>query len=330
MKQQLLATFLLVLTLSSIGQQQLPNFGLNQTFLFPNRTNQFITSERVIWALDTEETFSFTNSNKVENENVFNYVANKVVSGKIEAYDLRVPGGGFGALENATFSEGDRFPKRALTKDELGFILLDSLKAIKFHEIFYLDNYSLSCQITAAAPVMRFFTASGINVGSHGLFYCCTTVKDTSHLLQTEGLVHLMSRERMLDFDSIKDAKFIKQNYGLNLAQSIWYGASRGFLRLLDLKTNQFIPPEDVMNYAYGLDSVQMYNQDGTTAGYDVRKLTVFPYTLTDIIQFTQDFFYDVKKDVFTTRISNCFLYVRYWDKKKYANSVAKRFRLLP
>lgn len=328
MKHQLFVTILITLTLHAAAQR-LPYVGAGQTFIFPNETNEFLKSANVNWALDTEESFSFTGSTKVENLNVFNFLITKALEGKLKAYSLRLEE--FEGFENSTYSEYDKFPSRDLTKDQINYILTDSLKTIKFHEIFYLNNYALRCQIISAAPTTNYASASGISLGMQDFFYCCKSSKSLLTLSNNKDLIHLKRIDRHLNFDSIESSKLVKQTYGLNLVQSIWTGASQGYIKLLDTKTNKIIPAKSVLNYSYP-DSVQVpvYDSTGSIVGHTKQSgQAVFPYKLVNSIQFVQDFYYDTKRSVFLTTISNCFLFVKNWDEANSVLQIEKRFKVL-
>jgi len=73
MKHSLL-TFILISLATLIYGQQLPYVGPDQTFIFPNVTNQFINSQSINWALDVEESYSFEDSKKIEDANIFKVI----------------------------------------------------------------------------------------------------------------------------------------------------------------------------------------------------------------------------------------------------------------
>lgn len=327
MKFTLFATFLITLTLHSVGQK-LPYIGGGQTFIFPNQTNLFLNNGSVNWALDTEESFSFSDSKKVDNLNIFNFLITKAISGQLNAYTLRLEG--FKGFENSTYSEYDKFPPKDLTNDQINYILTDSLKTIKFHEIFYLNNYSLSCQIISAAPTTNYASASGISLGMQDIFYCCKS-EGLLTMNNNKDLIHLKKIDRYLNFDSIENSKIVKQTYGFNLVQSIWTGASQGHIKLLDTKTNKIILSNNVLNYSY-LDSVQVpvYDSTGSIVGRTKQSgQAAFPYKMVNSIHFVQDFYYDTKRNVFLTTISNCFLFVKNWDEANSVLQIEKRFKVL-
>ena len=327
MKHKLFATLLITLTLHAVGQK--PAYvGTEQTFVFPNETNRFLSNGSIIWALDTEESFSFSDSKKVENLNIFNFLITKAISGKLQAYISRIEG--FEGFENSTYSKYDKFTPRDLTKDQINYVLTDSSKTIKFHEIFFLNNYSLSCQIISAAPATNFASASGISLGMHDIFYCCKT-EGLMTITNSKDLIHLKKIDRYLNFDSIQNSKVVRQTYGFNLVQSIWSGASQGHIKLLDIKTNKLIPANSVLNYSY-LDSVQvpMYDSIGSIVGHTKQTgQAAFPYKLVNSIQFVQDFYYDTKRKIFLTTINNCSLFVKDWDEVNSVLQIEKRFKVL-
>lgn len=326
MKYSLLTSLFVAVTTFSLAQ--LPYVGPNQTFVFPIITNHFINSANITWALDTEETYSFSESNKFDDEDIFKFLISKAISSKLEVYDpLNI---GIEDYENATYSSYAKFPNRKFTKKELNFVLADSLKTIKFHEIFYLDNYLLKCKIISAAPMTN-FTSGGVSLGLQNIFFCCKNIKDTISIGNDKDIVHIKRIKRALNFDSIQGAKLIKQTYGFNLIQSLWHGASLGSIKLFDTKSQKTIDAKNVMNYSY-LDSVQVpfYDSTGSVIGY-VRSAgqTAFPYKLTNSIQFTQDIYFDSKQNIFFTTISDCFLFVKNWDDTNYKMILEKRFKIL-
>ena len=207
-------------------------------------------------------------------------------------------------------------------------MLLDSLKQINFHEVFYLDNYFLSCQVVSVAPSMEFFTTTGIDVGREPIFYCCVNNKEKDDYTATNDLVHVKRMERVLNFDSIKNSRTLKQTFALNATQLMWYGAAKGAIKIMDVKKNQLIPAKNVMNYNF-LDSekVDVFDSSGAVVDVIMRERDpTFPYLLTNDVQFTQDIYYDTSRNVFTSTISDCFLIVKYLDLKSYKRIVEKRF----
>jgi hypothetical protein len=206
----------------------------------------------------------------------------------------------------------------------------DTAKSIKFHEIFYLDKYSLCCKIISAAPITN-YAGGGVSFGLKEIFFCCKNIYDTVSMNKSISPFHLKRINRVLNFDSIENAKIIKQTYGLNFIQSIWHGASMGWIKLIDTKTNQVIPAGTIMNYSYP-DSVKIPTHDssGLVNGYTMEAgQAVFPYKLTNSIQFVQDFYYDLNQNIFTTEISNCYLFVKSLDEKTDELTLEKRFRIL-
>ncbi|MEO6229582.1 MAG: hypothetical protein ABJB11_04230 [Ferruginibacter sp.] len=327
MKHPFIISLLISLTSFSFGQQ-LPYVGPGQTFVFPNETNHFINSASINWALDTEETYSFAGPTKVDNENIFNLVITKAILGKLDAYSLRLTG--FEGFENSTYSTYDKFPNKDLTKDEINFVMADSSKTIKFHEIFYLDNYSLNCQIISAAPMTNYATG-GVSLGLQEIFYCCKSIKTTVKIDKNNDIIHLKKIEKVLNIDSLQNSKIIKQTYGFNLIQSIWLGASHGSVKLLDTKTNQIIPAKNILNYSY-LDSVQIpiYDIHGSVIGHTMRAgQAAFPNKLANSIQFVHDFYYDRRQNIFFSTVSDCYLFVKNFDETTYEMKLEKRFRIL-
>jgi len=274
-----------------------------------------------------EESFSFTDSKKIQNENIFNYLTTKALSGELKAYQLW---DGFEKFDNNVYSEYDKFPQKWVNKDGINFMLSDTLKTIKFHEVFYLDNYSLHCRIISAAPMTNCVTSQGIDLGLQEAFFCCKNTGDVS-ILNNPNLVHLKTIKRVINFDSLLHSKIIKQTYGMDLSESIWCGASKGLISLLDIKTNKAIDSKNVMNYSND-DSVQnqVVDSNGNFVGYrTIPGRSVFPSELSNMIQFTQDFYYDTKQNVFILTITDCFMFVQYWDEKSNGLVREKMFKVL-
>src|SRR5205085_6797352 len=115
MKQLIPAILLIGFTTTAIAQQKLDFYDGEKTFVFPNKTNEFVAADRVNWALDTQETFSFRMSKNIQKENIFNYIVNMALLGKLKGYELNpVAYSGFEELENSNFSDDNRFARKKL------------------------------------------------------------------------------------------------------------------------------------------------------------------------------------------------------------------------
>ena len=140
-------------------------YGQFNEFVFPHACNSFLNSGNICWAAEAYEQFSFAGSVSADGQNVYNRLTLLALSGELAAYDLRLKFNGFSKLENGIYKDADLFAGETLTKEQINFILLDSLKTIKFHEIFYLDNYMLKCHLASAAPLTNFALSTGESLG---------------------------------------------------------------------------------------------------------------------------------------------------------------------
>lgn len=232
-------------------------YGQFNEFVFPHACNSFLNSGNICWAAEAYEQFSFAGSVSADGQNVYNRLTLLALSGELAAYDLRLKFNGFSKLENGIYKDADLFAGETLTKEQINFILLDSLKTIKFHEIFYLDNYMLKCHLASAAPLTNFALSTGESLGLQENFFCCINNQTDLKADTANGsIIRLKKIHRALNFDSERHFRILKQTFVMTAPQSIWFGASTGHLKIFDLIKNEFISADTLMKYTF-LDSVR-------------------------------------------------------------------------
>lgn len=113
----------------------------------------------------------------------------------------------------------------------------------------------------------------------------------------------------------------------MNVSLALWYGLSKGFNKVVDLKTSKLIPPAAIMNYA-AFDSVDAASNTDTLSVAN-RIITGVPaYNYFSDITLLQDWYYNKTKDFFYTRIRKAFLHITYFDSKEFIYKNEKRFEI--
>jgi hypothetical protein len=326
MKLPLFTSLLLVISVFSWAQ--IPLGGPGHKFIYPNAVNRFIDSGSISWAMEVVEEYSLLELRQVGNKSIVSYLFSNALSGKLDGYS----GEEFATYESTTHSERDKF-SNWLTQQELDFVQSDSLdkwSSLSLHEIFYLDRSALACRIIAAAPLVNRVTSMGLNLGLRPSFYCCKNTGESHSQNEKPDRILLKRIEKTIDFDSFKSMNVIKQTYGMNLTQSIWNRASQGSIRILDIKVNRVIAAKDVWDYSVD-DSVDVPLFDSLGFVIGEKRFAGAPVTdkLSKTIRFTQEIYFDRLKNVFHSKISDCYLFVSEYDYSNNKFKLEKRFKVL-
>ncbi len=303
------------------------SFSQKATFVVPNNYNEFIKSNDINWAIEGHECYSFLNSQKIDSRNIYDYLLTTIDTTKSPVYKSM----------DREFSRDQIFDymidnsySEKFTDFESAKEFGDSLKSIKFHEIFFLENFAPKCQLIAASPLTS-FAASGISLGLQGLFYCSFQNKYPFKITKGDDVIYLKEFERTINIDSMIDFKIIKETYGMNLTQALWFGASKGHSKIIDTKKNFVIDSANVMRYSI-LDSIaeKQYDSTGNFSGYYMApNYPVFENNLTNSIQVDEKIYYNRSKNFFFVTIDSCYLFVKYWNEKTSMPVIEKRFKIL-
>jgi hypothetical protein len=310
-------TFLLVIGLFFINNIQ----AQKKLFSLPNTYNRFITSDNIIWAAELQDSLSFGESNKLRDKNIYDHLVLEAASAKL---DVRKRQDYFEteAFQNSDTSVYYGFKKVQFPNSDIDFLLADSLKTIRLNEILYLENNLLKSKIILAAPLANFATASGVSMGKLEVFFCC---KPELALKEKSSLIFIKTFRRKIDTDSFPEFRLLKQSFGMNLPQSLWYGATQDRIQIIDEKYGKVIPKENILSYNDSLKQEE-YDNNGKVIGYKmIRSLPIFECCLSNTIEFTQDVYYDLKSNSFYSVIKDCYLFSWTGFNMPYA----KRFKIV-
>lgn len=317
MKYLSLSCYLLAL-LSTAKAQQPPSL--------PNGVNQFITAPGISWAAELRDYFSFKGAHPINGSNIYDYLFKKAWDGKLKIATSNLAD--FIAFNRA--QNKAQANKKATPLPKLPPGNLDSEKSIALHEIFYIQNNGLQSYIIAASPLVDVVTSSGVNLGMKDCLYCCGAQSPTMVATNNKGMVWLQTITRTIQPDSMHEFKPLKQTFGMNLAQTLWYGASKNSGTMTDVIDVKKIAPNDVMTYTFGEKvAVPFYDSAGTITGY--RKITSpppFKELLQNKIELVQDIYFNPAQNSFTSVIRECYFFVKAWDGTLGGYRTEKRFKL--
>lgn len=291
----------------------------------PNSSNQFIMAPNITWAAELRDYFSFSDAQPIKGSNIYDYLFQKAGDGKLRIATSNL-------VDFITFNRAQNIVqanKKTIPLPELDPAAMDPGKAIAMHEIFYIQNNRLHSYLLAASPLARVITSTGVNLGTNNCFYCCGA-KSPSMATPNKELVWLQTITRTINPDSMPDFKPLKQSFGMNLAQALWYGASKNSGTLTDVIDAKQIAPNEVMTYTFGESvAVPFYDSTGTITGYrDMRASPPFEKLLQNKIELVQDIYFNPQQNSFAAVIKECYFFVKAWDGTLGGYRTEKRFKL--
>lgn len=296
-----------------------------QTPSLPNSYNQFITAPNISWAAELRDYFSFSDAQPINGANVYDYLFKKAEDGKLKIATSNL-------ADFITFNRAQKKAqanKKATPLPALAPTALDAQKSIALHEIFYIQNNRLHSYILAASPLANVLTSTGINLGMNNCFYCCGAT-NPSITAPNKGMVLLQTITRTINPDSMPDFKPLKQSFGMNLAQVLWYGASKNSGTMTDMIAAKKIASNNVMTYTFGeYVSVPLYDSTGNIISYrDITAPPPFEEHLQNKIELVQDIYFNPQLNKFASVIRECYFFVKAWDGTYGGYRIEKRFKL--
>jgi hypothetical protein len=296
-----------------------------QTPSLPNSYNQFITAPNITWAAELRDYFSFSDAQPINGANVYDYLFKKAEDGKLKIATSNL-------ADFITFNRAQKKAqanKKATPLPAFDPTALDAQKSIALHEIFYIQNNRLHSYILAASPLVNVITSTGVNLGMNNCFYCCGAT-NPSMAAPDKGMVLLQTITRTINPDSMSDFKSLKQSFGMNLAQVLWYGASKNSGSMTDMIAAKKIAFNEVMTYTFGgRVSVPLYDSTGNIITYrDIMGPPPFEEDLQNKIELVQDIYFNPQLNKFASVVRECYFFVRIWDSNISSYRYEKRFKL--
>jgi len=295
----------------------------NQYGRQPYKYNSFITRPGITWASETYNTYEFDQQTDKPFD-IHGYLINAQKTGKIKSY------------LNTAFTPEDinQWKTKKITdyyfeisKDYSNQKLqafTDSTRLIEFHEIFYLQNHQLKSQVISAAPQLKVFTSSGIYIGNTISSFSSINYYATQKQNKKDKVIFLGSTSQTINFDSMETNLGLKKTYGRTLSLALWYDLSKGFNKVIDLKTNDTVASTLIMDFP-AFDSSVVYASNDSA--YKVKSPPVYNYF--SEITVLQDWYYNQTKDIFVNKIPKVFLHIKYYDERQAVYITEKRFEIM-
>lgn len=200
----------------------------------------------------------------------------------------------------------------------------DSTRLIEFHEIFYLQNHQVRSQVISAAPQLKVFTSSGIYIGNTITAFSSVNYYASQKQHKKDNIIFLGNTSQTINFDSLEASQGLKKTYGRNLSLALWYDLSKGFNKVIDLKTNDTIDSKLIMEYA-PFDSTIVYSNNDSA--YKVKSPPAYGYF--SVITVLQDWYYNQTKDIFFNKIPKVYLHIKYYNENLTDYINEKRFEII-
>lgn len=316
----ILGVFLLLNTIG-ISQKTITSYSLPKNTENIHDYNLFITKSSISWACELTLSYSFDINSKFD---IVDYLVNAQRNGKIKSYiDFDIDKKWMKTKRIKYYVEID---KNYFTQEQIPKV---SSNTISFHEIFYIENHQLKSHIIAAGPEFNIVTDMGINLGTSVAAFSGINYYPSKLNLKNDEVISLGNTYTLLNFDSLETQIGIKKTHGMSLTSNIWYDLSKGFNKIVDLRTNKVIPPGQIIDYPLNdeLISVPYYDSLGNVIGSKKMKgAPVQPYFYRSGI--SQKLYYNKSKDFFYSIIDYMDIYIKFNDQESTREAIEKRFRI--
>jgi hypothetical protein len=334
--KQYLFIFAVMLTTQIHAQVATPCQPNNDYDVYPNSYNSFINGPAISWAGQAEGNadVAFGDHKFDKYTNIYDYIIAAQKSGKVKSYITRV-------WDPAVLSGTGNDKPKAKNNNEFYIEVnkhygrkgpsysIDSLKNIHFDQVYFIQGHKLRSYIIAAAPEYQVFTSEGMYVGNTLISFTAINKNSAAAADKNDKIVLLKTTAQVLRFDSLPNITPIKETYGMNLVYTLWYDLSKGYNKAIDLKTNKRIPAKNIMEYS-GTDSIEevMQGGDDTTNIYYKVAGTPIRRNLSEI-SVSQNWYYDVTKNIFYTSITDATIYAKEYDDQGVVTGDNPRIKIL-
>ena len=268
--------------------------------------DKFITDKKIQWAAYINNTLLLDKYNLTD-ELYKRFQNNKVkISLPISRENLMQ--GGEITFINKTDMEKLSFPPGITSSD---FNLqnptnrVDSNSAlINIEEILYVANGKLHSYIPWTSPKFSVYTSWGGFIGTAEYFSSCINTKYNFIPSKKAKLIFINTTKRKIAIDSIPQSEMLKQLYGNNILEAIWDDMMSDKNEILDLRSGQTTSFKNLKEYLNPLlPEIPVYDSSGTIIATKSNSEPITP-SLFQQIEITQNWYYDVNKNIVTGKIS--------------------------
>lgn len=208
-------------------------------------------------------------------------------------------------------------------------LIEDTSKEILFDQILYLKNHKLYSYVIAAAPIYncKTFASYNIEVSKTIKSFCSINKSNNNYITTTDKITPLNNTYQIFTFE-YPYSYGIKILYSMGLLKTLWYEASQGYNKVVDVKTNKIIPPDIILHYIKDTLQVPSYDSAGAVQKY-VPIVSESEYPNLSSIGIYQKWYYNITKDIFFCEIKEADLYSKKYPEKGGWPSDEKRFKII-
>jgi len=296
----------------------------NTYSIAPNIYNSFTNNPNISWAAHFDFSYSFLNCPYKKYPGIYDYLIDNQKKGIIKSYKINECNNcgddsivDNRKLEHQLFYSEINYPQQ----NDNG---IDSLKEIYFDQTLAIEKHHLKSYITAAGPEFEVSNSLGMLLGISYQALCSINrskiTKDKKDVITFLKTTDVFYNEDSLAYSNITN---IKTTYGMNLVTTLWYDLSKGYNKIVDLKTNKIINPLYVWNYPIdGFIQVPQYDSVGNNIGFSLRNGPAARSYISKIA-IRQEWYYNSTKNIFFNKIKEADVYT-----STALNRIEKRFTI--
>ena len=189
---------------------------------------------------------------------------------------------------------------------------VDSNSALlNIEEILYVANGKLHSYIPWVSPKISVYTSRDLFIGTAEYFSSCINTKYNFSASKKDKLIFIATTKKKILIDSIPHTEMLKQLYGINILEAIWDDLMNDKNEIVDINSSQTISLKNVKEYSFpNLIRIPVYDSSGVILGTKNYSEPISSSFFRQI-EVTQNWYYDLNKNIVTDTISEIKLYVK-------------------
>ena len=292
----------------------------------PNAYNLFITSSNISWAARFTPEYSFLDHSYKKYASIYDYLIDNQKQGIIKSYLPKNYNDDYdSSINNLQKEKEEYYVDTNYSKLDQSDLFVDSLKELQFDQILTVEDHILKSHIIAAAPEFPVVTSLGVYLGNTYKALCCLN-KNNSSKAKNDLTVFLKDTYQYINEDTPWHYRttIIKKSYDMNLITTLWYDLSKGYNKLIDLRNDKPVIPNQIWNYPIeGFIKQDVYDSTGNLSGYQMLRSASARGYLTKL-GIHQLWYYDATKNIFFDKIDYVDIYTSTMN-----NGIEKRFKII-
>lgn len=293
--------------------------GQNNGILSPTRFDKFTVAGKIQWASYVNDTIH-TDSFNAGDELLRRFQKGDTRISEPLYRDSLIAGNTIHYLDKRELAQRSYAPG-AYTVAGKPTNRIDSNSAgiLQVEQILYVENGRLRSYVPWVSPKISVYTTGNYFLGTTEYFSSCFNFKYNRSLSKRDDLVFMKTTKRKFLIDSFPKNEMLKETYGLNIIEAMWYDITNGKYEIIDARLGQKTDLKNIHEIYYENSvSIPMYDSSGNITGYKNFSERLSP-SLFKQIEIEQNWYYNRNKNIIINPITAITLFIRSKKQKEFS-----------